>query len=66
MEGVDYALAPIVLAALTQVPGLIQGVSAANAAKIRPAEMKQEPEETKTPLLERFQPEGRQVGVCAS
>ena len=33
MEGVDYALAPIVLAALTQVPGLIQGVSAANAAK---------------------------------
>jgi hypothetical protein len=31
-EGVDYALAPIVLAALTQVPGLIQGVSAANAA----------------------------------
>lgn len=33
MEGVDYAIAPIVLAALTQVPGLIQGVSAANAAK---------------------------------
>lgn len=33
MEGVDYALAPIVLAALTQVPGLIKGVSAANAAK---------------------------------
>lgn len=32
MEGVDYALAPIVLAALTQVPGLIQGISAANAA----------------------------------
>ena len=33
MEGVDYALAPIVIAALTQVPGLIKGVSAANAAK---------------------------------
>ena len=32
MEGVDYALAPLVLSALTQVPGLIKGISASNAA----------------------------------
>lgn len=33
MQGVDYAIAPIVLAGLAQLPGMIQGVSAANAAK---------------------------------
>lgn len=32
MEGVDYAIAPILLGALTQVPGLIKGISASNAA----------------------------------
>ena len=42
MEGVDYALAPIVIAALTQVPGLIKGVSAANAAKNQAPETKKE------------------------
>jgi len=33
MEGVDYAIAPILLAALTAAPGIISGVSAANAAR---------------------------------
>lgn len=33
MEGVDYAIAPIVLAGLAQLPGAIQGISAANAAR---------------------------------
>ena len=33
MEGVDYAIAPIVLAGLAQLPGMIQGISASNAAK---------------------------------
>lgn len=33
MQGVDYAIAPIVLAGLAQLPGMIQGVSASNAAK---------------------------------
>lgn len=32
MEGVDYAIAPLLLAALTAAPGIISGVSAANAA----------------------------------
>ena len=32
MEGVDYAIAPILLAGLAQVPGLIKGISASNAA----------------------------------
>ena len=33
MEGVDYAIAPIVLAGLAQLPGMVQGISAANAAQ---------------------------------
>ena len=33
MEGVDYAIAPIVLAGLAQLPGMIQGMSAAKAAE---------------------------------
>ena len=33
MDGVDYAIAPILLAALTAAPGIISGVSAANAAR---------------------------------
>lgn len=33
MEGVDYAIAPIVLAGLAQLPGMIQGISASNAAR---------------------------------
>jgi len=33
MEGVDYAIAPIVLAGLAQLPGMVQGISASNAAK---------------------------------
>ena len=33
MEGVDYAIAPILLAGLAQVPGAIKGVSASNAAR---------------------------------
>ena len=33
MEGVDYAIAPIVLAGLAQLPGMIQGISASRAAK---------------------------------
>ena len=33
MEGVDYAIAPIVLAGLDQLPGMVQGISAANAAQ---------------------------------
>lgn len=33
MEGVDYAIAPILLAGLAQLPGAIKGVSAAKAAK---------------------------------
>jgi hypothetical protein len=33
MEGADYAIAPIVLAGLAQLPGMIQGMSAAKAAK---------------------------------
>lgn len=33
MEGVDYAIAPIVLAGLAQLPGAIKGISAANAAR---------------------------------
>lgn len=32
IEGVDYAIAPLLLAALTAAPGIISGVSAANAA----------------------------------
>lgn len=33
MEGVDYAIAPIVLAGLAQLPGMIKGMSAAKSAK---------------------------------
>ena len=33
MEGVDYAIAPIVLAGLAQLPGMVEGISAANAAQ---------------------------------
>ena len=33
MEGVDYAIAPIVLAGLAQLPGMIKGMSAAKAAR---------------------------------
>jgi hypothetical protein len=33
MEGVDYAIAPLLLAGLAQLPGAIKGVSAAKAAK---------------------------------
>ena len=33
LEGVDYAIAPIVLAGLTQLPGMLSGMSAARAAE---------------------------------
>jgi len=33
LEGVDYAIAPIVLAGLTQLPGMLSGMSAAGAAQ---------------------------------
>ena len=33
MKGVDYAIAPIVLAGLAQLPGMVKGISASKAAK---------------------------------
>ena len=42
MEGVDYALAPIVIAALTQVPGLIKGSALLTQLKIKHLETKKE------------------------
>ena len=52
MEGVDYAIAPILLAGLAQVPGLIKGISASNAAVEQGREIRPEPLEIKRQLKE--------------